>query len=129
MGGRFSPLVNWERAHGTMDRSRLEEIAMKKVLVRYKVKADRAAENENYIANVFEQLHREKPAGLHYATFKLDDGVSFVHLVSVDGADAHDPLPELSAFRAFVAEVRDRCEEPPVSSDLHEVGSYAFFGA
>jgi hypothetical protein len=42
---------------------------MKPVMVRYKVKADRAAENERYIAKVFEQLGREKPSGLHYAAF------------------------------------------------------------
>ena len=55
---------------------------MKRLMVRYKVKPDRAAENERYVANVFEQLQRERPAGLRYATFKLDDGVSFVHVVS-----------------------------------------------
>jgi len=98
-------------------------------MIRYTVKADRAAENESYITKVFEQLHREKPDGLRYASFKLEDGVSFVHLVSVEGADGHDPLPELPAFRAFVADIGDRCAEPPVAVDLREVGSYAFFGA
>jgi len=44
---------------------------MKRVMVRYKVKADRAAENESYIAKVFEQLKREKPSGLRYASDPL----------------------------------------------------------
>ena len=101
---------------------------MKRMMVRYKVKADRAAENEHYISNVFEQLKREQPAGLRYATFKFDDGVSFVHIVSHETADGSNPLGELAAFKAFTAEVRDRCEEPPVTADLHEIGSYRFFG-
>lgn len=99
---------------------------MKTVMVRYKVKADRAAENEGFIARVFEQLKSEQPAGLHYASFKLADGVSFVHIVSMDGV--RNPLGELAAFKAFTAQIRDRCEEPPVPVDLTAVGSYQFFG-
>jgi hypothetical protein len=101
---------------------------MKQVMVQYKVKADRAADNERYITKVFEQLKREKPSGLRYASFKLDDGVSFVHIVSLEAADGSNPLRELSAFKEFIAGIRDRCEEPPASVDLKEVGSYGFFG-
>ena len=97
-------------------------------MVRYKVKAGRAEENERYIANVFEQLRREKPSGLRYASFKLEDGLSFVHIVSHDAADGRNPLTELSAFKAFVAGVRDRCDEPPVTVELREIGSYGVFG-
>jgi hypothetical protein len=102
---------------------------MKRMMVRYKVKADRAAENERYVTSVFEQLHRERPDGLRYATFKLDDGVSFVHLVSLEAADGRSPLGELSAFKAFTDTIGERCDEPPVAVDLDEVGSYRFFGA
>ena len=101
---------------------------MKRVMVRYKVKADRAAENERYIVDVFEQLRRDQPAGLHYASFKLDDGVSFVHVVSFEDGGAGSPLGGLSAFKAFTAGIRDRCEEPPATVTLNEVGSYKFFG-
>jgi hypothetical protein len=100
---------------------------MKPVMVRYKVKADRAAENERYIAKVFEQLGREKPSGLHYAAFKLDDGVSFVHIASTEAADGSNPLRELAAFKEFIAKIRDRCEEPPSSMDLKQIGAYRFF--
>ena len=101
---------------------------MKRVMVRYKVKADRSAENEGYIRNVFEQLKQEHPSGVRYASFKLDDGVSFVHIVSIEVADGSNPLRELSAFKEFTARIGDRCEEPPVSVDLNEVGSYRFLG-
>jgi hypothetical protein len=77
---------------------------------------------------VFEQLERDRPAGLRYATFKLEDGVSFVHLVSLETGDGSNPLRELSAFKAFTAGIRDRCEESPAAVTLKEVASYGFFG-
>jgi hypothetical protein len=101
---------------------------MKTVMVRYKVKPDRAAENESYIRKVFEQLDRERPPGLHYASFKLDDGVSFVHIASHEGSGSN-PLSELAAFKAFTASVKERCEEQPAAQELKEIGSYEFFGA
>ena len=100
---------------------------MKRLMVRYTVKAERAAENEGYIASVFEQLEREKPSGLRYASFKLEDGVSFVHIVSHEAANGRNPLTELSAFKAFTAGVRDRCQEPPITVELNEIGSYGVF--
>jgi len=98
------------------------------VMVRYKLKADRVAENEAYIAKVFAQLDREKLPGVRYGTFKLDDGLSFVHIASIDAADGTNPLTELSEFKAFTAGIKERCEEPPVSARLNEVGSYELFG-
>jgi len=96
-------------------------------MVRYKVRPDRAAENERYIARVFEQLEREKPVGLRYASFKLEDGVSFVHIAFHEAADGRNPLSELSAFKTFAAGVRERCDEPPIAVELNEIGAYGFF--
>lgn len=59
------------------------------VMVRYKVKADSSGENERLIKAVFAALERERPAGLRYASFKLADGVSFVHVASVDTRFVH----------------------------------------
>lgn len=101
---------------------------MQRMMVRYKVKAGRAAENERYIGEVFDQLEREQPAGLRYASFKLEDGLSFVHLVSIETADGNNPLRNLSAFKKFTERIADRCEEPPVAVALNELRSYAFFG-
>jgi hypothetical protein len=97
---------------------------MRRVMVRYKVKPDQAARNEELVRAVYEELRRTAPEGLRYATFKLDDGVTFVHLSDSD-AD-YNPLSEVEAFKAFQAGVLERCEEPPVVSDLSEVGSYGW---
>jgi hypothetical protein len=91
-------------------------------MVRYKVKADRVAENETLVRAVYEELARTQPDGFRYATFRLDDGVSFVHIASVEGD--HNALAESEAFARFQADVRDRCDEQPVVTELHEVGSY-----
>ncbi len=100
---------------------------MRRVLVRYKVKADRASENEAYVRHVFDELQRTTPGGLRYATFKQADGVSFVHIASVETEDGSNPLSQSAAFQAFQAEIRDRCDEPPVAVELTEVGSYRLF--
>ncbi len=95
---------------------------MRRVMVRYECKPGRTAENEELVRAVYEELHRTQPDGIRYATMKLDDGVSFVHIASVEGE--HNPLAEVEAFARFQADVRDRCEEPPVVAELREVGSY-----
>ena len=101
---------------------------MRKVLVRYTVKADQADENVRYVRAVFEELERDRPAGIRYATFRLPDGVTFVHLACVETEDASNPLQGLTAFRAFTAAIKDRCVEPPVSAELEEIGAYRLFG-
>jgi hypothetical protein len=101
---------------------------MKKVLVRYKVKTDKAEENENYILKVFEELKQASPKGIRYASFKLDDGLSFVHIASIETDDGSNPLGQLDAFRKFQENIQERCEEPPVAVDLNEIGSYGVFG-
>jgi hypothetical protein len=99
----------------------------RRVLVRYTVHPERAAENVRYVEAVFEQVRRDAPAGLRYATFRLPDGVSFVHLASIETEDGSNPLVALEAFRAFTASIRERCVEPPHTVELTVVGSYRFF--
>ena len=101
---------------------------MKRMIVRYKVKADKADENQRYIQKVFEELHKNSPDGLRYASFRLIDGMSFVHIVSIETADGRNPLTETPAFKAFQMGIQDRCEEQPVLTEMTEVGSYRLFG-
>jgi len=70
---------------------------------------------------------RLQPDGFHYATFKLEDGVSFVHVATQEGE--HNPLSDVAAFQRFQADIRARCDEPPVATPLAEVGSYRFHEA
>ncbi|HKG39733.1 MAG TPA: hypothetical protein VKB25_12145 [Conexibacter sp.] len=97
---------------------------MRSVMVRYRVRAERAAENEALVRDVYEQLHDEQPDGLHYATFVEPDGVAFVHVAFTEAQVTGPVLTQLSAFRRFQEGLAERCEEPPVVSELREVGSF-----
>jgi hypothetical protein len=92
-------------------------------MVRYKVKPDRVEENEALVRAVYDELARVAPEGLRYATFRLEDGVSFMHL-AIQTEDGQTPLAKLDAFQRFQENVRDRCDEPPAVTDLHTIGSY-----
>jgi hypothetical protein len=100
---------------------------MGKVVVRYKVKPERVEENERLIGRVYEELAESAPEGFRYATFRLDDGVSFVHIASIDTSDGSNPLRAIAAFAEFGRDIAERCDEPPVVHDSQLVGSYGFF--
>jgi hypothetical protein len=97
---------------------------MKKVIVRYKVKLDKAQQNIEYIQNVFNALERSKPEGLRYSSFQLEDGVSFVHIASIETEDGSNPLSAFDEFKSFTKDISSRCEEAPVASDVNIIGNY-----
>jgi hypothetical protein len=91
-------------------------------MVRYRVKPDQAERNEQLVRAVYEELHRVEPDGLRYETFRLEDGVSFVHIAEQEGLTS--PLTELKAFKEFQNRIEERCDEPPVVMELSEIGSF-----
>jgi len=95
-------------------------------VVRYKVWPERVAENEELVRAVYRQLHELKPAGVHYATFKLKDGVTFQHIASFESEEAHTIFRNLPAFKDFTAGAKDRCEEAPQAVEASVVGSFEF---
>jgi hypothetical protein len=97
---------------------------MRQIMVRYKVKPGRAEENEELVRAVYEELKRTAPDGLRYATYRLDDGVTFVHLASDETADGRSPLTNVEAFKRFQEHIEDRVEEGPVVTEVSQIGSY-----
>lgn len=95
---------------------------MRHVVVRYRVKPDRVAENEELVRAVYEELRAARPDGFRYSTFRLDDGVSFMHIALSDGEST--PLSALPAFARFQRDIGERCDEPPQVRDLTEIDSY-----
>ena len=91
-------------------------------VIRYTTRPESAEENERLIRNVFAELADQKPDGLHYAAYRLDDGVSFVHVATVDGSE--NPLNTSAAFAEFQSGIKDRCAEGPIPASARQVGSY-----
>ncbi|MDH3681983.1 MAG: hypothetical protein OEV40_18755 [Acidimicrobiia bacterium] len=97
---------------------------MTTTVVRYKVSEGRGDENQALVEAVFEELARTQPGGLRYATVRLDDGVTFVHIAQTDDAN---PLGENEAFGRFTADIAARCDEPPAPMTGTVIGNYRLY--
>jgi hypothetical protein len=95
-------------------------------IIHYRTRPEAAEENRRLVEQVFAELRAERPDGLRYATFRLADGVSFVHLVDNEGDD--DPLGASAAFAAFRKDIGDRVVAPPEAGEVTLLGSYRLFG-
>src|SRR4051812_10606039 len=93
-------------------------------VVRYQAKPDRADENQELIEAVFADLAERQPKGFTYRVFRLEDGVSFVHVVIEHDVADPDSLQDVPAFQAFVADIADRCDVPPLAMGATLVGGY-----
>ena len=97
---------------------------MTTTVVRYQVKPERGTENQQLIEAVFAELEEQQPDGFTYKVFRLEDGVSFVHVVIEHDVDEPESLQDVPAFQAFVAGIADRCDVPPVAMGATIVGGY-----
>jgi len=97
---------------------------MKAIVVRYQAKPERADENQKLIEAVFADLEARRPAGFTYEAIRLEDGVSFLHMVIEHDVEPRDSLADLPAFQAFVADIADRCDVAPQPMGGTVVGSY-----
>jgi hypothetical protein len=97
---------------------------MKTIVVRYQAKPERATENQKLIEAVFDDLDERQPEGFTYKVFRLEDGVSFIHVVIEHDVDEPDSIQDVPAFQAFVADIADRCDVPPVAAGATIVGGY-----
>ena len=92
------------------------------VVVRYQTTPEAAEENQRLIEQVYAELAATAPGTLRYQTLRLADGVTFVHIATIDGTD--NPLDQSAAFAEFQRGIGDRCVEPPAPSRATVVGSY-----
>ena len=95
-------------------------------MVTYRVKLDRVKENEELIKAVYAELRQINDLDIHYATFRLADEQTFVHIAAFASMDKQPVLTESKAFKAFQENLQDRCEIPPDPQKLEEVDSYNF---
>lgn len=97
---------------------------MKSIVVRCQCKPERADENQRLVEAVFADLAARQPEGFTYQVFRLDDGVSFLHVVIEHDVDEPDSLQDVPAFQAFVAGIADRCDVAPAATGATVVGGY-----
>jgi hypothetical protein len=100
---------------------------MKTLMIRYKTKKDSAAANEELVHAVYDELRTRKPAGLRYGTFKLEDGVTFIHIATMETPAAGDALTSMASFKAFQKNLGARCVSGPEPVELGAVDSYKLF--
>lgn len=68
------------------------------------------------------------PGGVHYATLRLEDGVTFMHIFTTDSDDAANTLSGIAAFAEFLRELPQRCAELPGTHAVAVVGAYRMLG-
>jgi hypothetical protein len=97
---------------------------MKTTIVRYQAKPERAEENQALIEAVFAELAEREPDGFTYKVFRLDDGVSFIHVAIEHDVEHPESLQDVPAFQAFLSGIADRCDIAPVAAGASVVGGY-----
>jgi len=100
---------------------------MKTVMIRYKTRKDQAAANEALVHAVYDEVRIVRPAGLKYGTFRLEDGVTFIHVTNMETPSAEAALTSMASFIAFQKDIKARCVEGPELVELAPVDSYELF--
>ena len=71
---------------------------MRTIVVRYQAKPERADENQRLIEAVFAELNEHEPEGFTYKVFRLEDGVSFIHVVIEHDVDEPESLQDIGGL-------------------------------
>ena len=107
------PPMPKETCHETRDRALHRQVRPSR--------GERAARSRRLRRATQRRARRAEP------TLKLDDGVSFVHIAATE--DGRNPLADVAAFKQFQMGIAERCDEPPVVSEVQAIGSYRMFDA
>ena len=91
-------------------------------MIRYRTRPEAAEENVRLVKAVYAALAEAKPTDFEYATYRLDDGATFVHVARLP--DTANPLAAIPAFAEFQRELAARCVEQPEPRAAIVVGSY-----
>jgi hypothetical protein len=87
--------------------------------VRYVVQAAYAAQNQEHIRRVMEELQAMHRTDLKYSVFMEDDGKTFIHLRFCANEEASKVFETLPTFQAFAAALRASNPEVPPTPVMH----------
>jgi len=99
----------------------------KTIVVQYRTRMEAADENQRLVESVMADLAARDSGGLRYAALRLADGVSFIHVVMIEGAA--DPLADSPAFAEFQQGISARLDGPPEPRVAKLIGAYRFLTA
>ena len=91
-------------------------------VIRYRTKIESVEENVRLIEAVFAELAELETPGIRYEALRLNDGVTFIHIATLDGDS--NPLGASPAFAAFQSGIGARLEEGPYPATATIVGSH-----
>lgn len=94
------------------------------MMIRYKTSEARAEENAALVRAIFEEIRACAPNGIRYVCYRHADSVTFVHMATITNLEK-DWINALPSFKAFQSQLKERCVEPPVVSELNALESYA----
>jgi hypothetical protein len=95
-----------------------------KSVIRYRTRPESADENQRLVEDVYTELAARDPGGMRYATLRLADGVTFIHIFMTDTDDTPNTMGNIAAFAEFQRELAQRCVEQPAAQAATVVGSY-----
>ena len=99
---------------------------MEAVKVQYTVWPEFVEENKANIRKVMDRLKSEPIEGVHYSSFTLDDGQTFVHINIMKTAEAKAAMVELPEFKAFQAALKASDPVSPPSAEPMELVAAGF---
>ena len=100
---------------------------MPTIVVQYRCRSIEAAdENQRLVEDVFRELDALGDTGFAYSSFRLDDAVSFLHVVVEHGEDGTD-LSSVPAFQRFTERIEDRIDGPALARRAQIVGMHGSF--
>lgn len=91
-------------------------------MIRYTVRREELATHLEQVREVYADLERLRPDGLAYATYQLEDEVSFLEVLSSEAGP--DPLTASAAFREFRSTLDARCQQMPELVEVQRVGTF-----
>ena len=91
---------------------------------RYTVQARYAAQNQEQISRVMDELRALRRTDIRYSVFVEDDGKTFIHLLFCANEEAEQVFFKLASQQAFQAGLAaSQLEVPPTMTTLRLVGS------
>jgi hypothetical protein len=101
-----------------------EEDPMTVQIVRFTAEPTDVPDVEAAIEAMVAAIHRERPAGTRFTSWKLADGVTFLNVLEL-AEGVENPMPGIAECRAYQQMLAHWVAEPPSPQPVSVVGTYA----